>query len=260
MIYFLLYGVVGIFSGLIAGLLGIGGGIVIVPILIFTFTLNHVPKEIIAQVAIATSLAVIIVNSLVSIYTHQRHGAIRWEMLRGIILGILAGAVLGVNSALFMSSELLTLVFGVFLFTIGIIVGFGLVPKPGQGLPGRLGASSAGIVIGWVSAMLGIGGGTLSVPYFIGRNLPMRNAIAMGAACGLPISVMATIVYIYQGWNLDIPWGLGYVYLPALAGIAITSIPAATFGAYMAHRINPRNLQIGFSIVMCLVGLKFIFQ
>ena len=109
--------------------------------------------------------------------------------------------------------------------------------------------------------MLGIGGGTLSVPYFIAQKLPMGNAVALGAACGLPISIMATVVYIYEGWHLDISHSLGYVYLPALAGIAITSISSfAEYGAGLAHRLNPRHLRIGFACVLCLVGLTFIFQ
>jgi hypothetical protein len=260
MIYFLLYCLVGICSGLIAGLFGIGGGIVIVPVLILTLTLADVPESILTQMAIATSLSVIIINSLASIYTHQRHKAIRWVMLRPVMVGTLLGVIVGVQSALYMSSDVLKLVFGVFLLFVAMMIVFRPTPKPVDSSPGWVNSTFAGTAIGWVSAMLGIGGGTLSVPYFIARKLPMNNAVALGAACGLPISIMATAAYIYEGWHMDISYSLGYVYLPALVGIAITSIPSAAYGAGLAHRVNPRHLRIGFASVLCLVGLTFIFK
>ena len=259
MIYYLMYAGVGVAAGLIAGLFGIGGGMVIVPVLIIAFTLDHVPNGVITYMAIATSLAVIIINSLVSIYTHQKRKAIRWDLLRSVLLGILIGSVLGVQTALLIGDENLKMIFGVFLLVVAVVMGFDLLPKPSDKVPNGAVVTFAGGVIGWVSSMLGIGGGTLSVPYFTWSKLPMKNAVALGAACGLPISIMATLVNIYEGWYLDIPGAIGYVYLPAVLGISITSIPAAAYGAQLSHKLNPRKLKIGFSLLMCVVGLKFIF-
>ncbi|MEP0542314.1 MAG: sulfite exporter TauE/SafE family protein, partial [Marinobacter sp.] len=152
-----LYLVLGALAGTMAGLFGIGGGLVIVPVLIFSFDLQGVSSDIAAHLAVGTSLATIVFTSISSIRSHHLHGAVRWEIFRPMMAGIVLGAVLGAWTASMLSGEALELVIGVFVILVALKMLFGANPKPGRDVPGSVGLGSAGAGIGWASAIFGIG-------------------------------------------------------------------------------------------------------
>lgn len=260
MILFLSYLILGAFSGVIAGLFGLGGGVVIVPAMVLALQAQGVDEALIMNMAIATSLATIVMTSLSSIYAHHHRGAIRWDIFVFVAPGILIGSALGVEAAVALDGVYLKRIFGGFLLLVAFITAFNILPKSGRDLPGRSGLIVVGGIVGWCSALLGIGGGTLTVPFFTWCRLRMQQAIALSAACGFPIALMASIVNVAEGWELTglPPMSAGYVYLPAMMAIVLTSMPCARFGAKLAHRLSADRLRQGFALVLFLFGLKFI--
>ncbi len=258
---YLSYLLLGAFSGTIAGLLGLGGGIVIVPALVIALEIQGVDSSLIIHMAIATSLATILLTSLTSIYTHHQNQAIRWEMFGAIAIGIMLGAVVGVETAINLPAQLLLKIFGGFLLVVALMITLNVAPNPGRTMPGTTGRVIAGAVIGWFSALLGIGGGTLSVPFFSWCNLRMQQAIGLAAACGLPIALAGTLVNIFEGWGRPElpPMSLGHVYLPALLAIVLTSMPFARLGANLASKIPAAQLKQVFALALFVIGIKFIF-
>lgn len=255
------YLILGAAAGTIAGLFGLGGGIIIVPVMVAALKSQGVAAEVVMHMAIATSLTTIVLTSLSSIHTHHQKGAIRWDLFSLIVSGILIGSALGVQTAVSLEGERLQVIFGVFLLIVALLVGFNISPHPGRKPPGKGLMLLAGGAIGWLSALLGIGGGTLSVPFFTWCQLRMQQAVALAAACGLPIALAGSLMNIYKGWNhAQLPeYSLGYVYLPAVVAIALTSIPFARMGAKLSHRLPALLLKRAFALVLVLVGAKFIF-
>lgn len=258
----LLYLVLGAFAGVAAGLFGIGGGLLIVPVLIFTFTLQGVPVDVLTHMAVATSLATILVTSISSVRAHQKRGAVSWVLFKPLAVGILIGAVLGVNTAVLLPGYILQIIFGVFALSVAIQMGFNVQPPQSPTDPSKKELGVAGGIIGWASAIFGIGGGTLTVPYLSWRRQEMRIAVATSAACGLPIAFMGTLTNIWVGWQApSLPeWTLGYVYLPAFAGIIISSAPCAKLGARWAHSLPQPLLKKFFAVFLLLVGLRFLLS
>jgi hypothetical protein len=256
------YLALGALAGTMAGLFGIGGGLVIVPVLILSFEIQGVSPEISAHLAVGTSLATIVFTSMSSILSHHRHGAVRWDIFRSMTGGIVGGAVLGAWTAAFMSGDFLQMVIGVFAITVGIKMLMAVDPKPGRDVPGPVGLGVAGAGIGWGSAIFGIGGGTLTVPYLSWCNVRMQNTVATSAACGLPIALAGALANTWTGWNNpDLPaYSVGFVYLPALLGIILSSVFFAKVGANLAHRLDPVLLRRIFSVVLVIVGLRFILS
>ncbi len=255
---FLFSMILGLAAGLLAGLFGLGGGVVIVPALVWLFSAHHFPGEAVMIMAIATSLATIIFTSIASISTHFKLGNIKWGSVARLSPGILFGAGVGAIAADFINSDTLKYFFISYLVYVGIRMA--LPPKPSgkSKRPEQWIDYWAGNVIGFLSAILGIGGGTLTVPYLLGRQLPMKNAVAVSSACGLPIAISGTIVYAVLGKdNAFLPeWSAGYVYLPALAGIIICSIVTAPIGAKLANNLPAKKLKKYFSIVLFLMAFK----
>lgn len=258
----LLYLVLGAFAGVAAGLFGIGGGLLIVPVLIFTFTLQGVPVDVLTHMAVATSLATILVTSISSVRAHHKRGAVSWDLFKPLAVGILFGAVLGVNTAIMLPGHVLQIIFGVFALSVAIQMGFNLQPPQGPSAPSKKELGAAGGIIGWASTIFGIGGGTLTVPYLSWRRQEMRIAVATSAACGLPIALMGTLTNLWVGWQkADLPeWTLGYIYLPAFIGIIITSTPCAKLGARWAHSLPQPLLKKFFAVFLLLVGLRFLLS
>jgi len=258
---YLFYLMVGSIAGLISGLFGLGGGAVIVPLLIFTFLARGMPAEITTHLAIGTSLATIAFTALSSIYTHHQKQAIRWDLVKTLVPGILLGAVLGGLLAISLGGVLLQFLFGGFL----IIVALQLLiyqPKVGaRSLPNNLGMGASGGFIGAVSALFGIGGGTLTVPLLTFFGIKIHQAVGTAAACGLPIALAATLAYSTATIDgVSMPQGsIGFVFLPALLGIIVASLPCARFGALLAHRVNAQKLRKGFAWVTMGLGLRFIW-
>lgn len=259
---FAIYLALGAFAGTLAGLFGIGGGLIIVSVLIFSFGLQGFSPDVAAHMAVGTSLATIVFTSLSSIKAHQGYGAIRWDIFRPMTLGIILGAFLGAWTAALLSGAVLELVIGVFIILIGLKMLFDVKPSPGRSVPGKSGLGVAGASIGWASAIFGIGGGSLTVPFLSWCNIRMQQAVGTSAACGLPIAVAGAIGNIWAGWHhADVPeYSLGFVYIPAVVGIILTSVLFARVGANLAHRLNAKVLKQIFAIMLLLVGLNFLLN
>ena len=195
----LMYLGVGAIAGVLAGLLGVGGGLVIVPMMVITLTWQGIPQEHIMHLALGTSLASIIFTSVSSFMAHHRRGAVQWQVVRQIVVGILLGTFLGATLASRLSTGVLKGIFIVFLYYMGIQFLMDRKPKASRTLPGPWGMFGVGVVIGVVSAFVGIGGGSLSVPYMIYCNLPVHTAIGTSAAIGFPIAVAGAVGYLVNG-------------------------------------------------------------
>jgi len=256
-----LYLILGAAAGLTAGLFGVGGGLIIVPALVFSFTMQELSPIVLTQLAIGTSLATIIFTSISSIKTHHSKGAIDWGLVKRLTVGIIIGAVLGSIFADYLPGETLQVIIGIYALTVAVQMGFNLKPKAEHDLPKGAGLSVAGGVIGAISALFGIGGGSLTVPYLSWCRVEMRNAVATSSACGLPIAVAGVCSYIVTGWNTpELPeYSLGYIYLPAFFGIIITSTVFAKQGAKLAHSLPSHVLKRYFALLLLAVGSKFIF-
>lgn len=256
----LLYLLLGAAAGVLAGLFGVGGGIIIVPVLVLSFTSHGIAPEILTHLAVGTSLATIVFTSINSTLEHHRRGAVRWPLFRWLTLGIVLGTVLGALTAAAIKGEWLQKIIGTFAVIIAIQLALDLKPRASRDVPGKPGLTAAGGVIGWASAIFGIGGGSLTVPFLVWRSVPMQQAVATSAACGLPIAIAGALSFIWTGWgNPQLPeWSLGFVYLPGLLGIALTSMFFARIGARLAHRLPPRLLKRLFALLLFSVGLSFL--
>jgi len=230
---FVLYLLLGACAGVLAGLFGVGGGIIIVPVLVFSFTLQGFEPSVLTHLAVGTSLATIIFTSINAVREHQRKGAVQWSIFVWMTVGILIGAGIGAKTASLIQGPMLQKIIGVFALVVAAQMALDLRPKASRGIPGKPGLSVAGVVIGWASAIFGIGGGSLPGPFLPWRSLPMQQAVAPSSACGLPIALASALSFMLLGWDDSHlpPHSLGYVYLPALLGIALTSMFFARYGA-----------------------------
>jgi uncharacterized membrane protein YfcA len=258
---YVFYLMVGSIAGLISGLFGLGGGAIIVPLLIFSFAARGMPQELITHLAIGTSLATIIFTALSSIYTHHQKQAIRWDIVKTLVPGILLGGVLGGLFAISLDGVLLQLLFGGFLILVALQLLLYTPQVGGRALPNLLGMGASGSCIGGVSAVFGIGGGTLTVPLLTFFGVKIHQAVGTAAACGLPIALAATLAYGTATTDVaSLPSGsIGFVFLPALLGIIVASLPCARLGALLAHRVNAQKLRKGFAWVTMGLGVRFIW-
>jgi uncharacterized membrane protein YfcA len=258
----LIYGLVGAIVGILAGLFGIGGGLVIVPMLIYAFSLQNIPHELTMHLALGTSLASIIFTSISSFLAHHKRGAVHWDIVRKIVVGILTGTFLGSCVASLMSTNFLKIFFVIFLYFVATQLLLNKKPKPGREIPGNLGMFATGNIIGVFSSLVGIGGGTLSVPFMLWCNINAHHAIGTSAAIGLPIALAGALGYIFNGWNVaGLPaYSLGYVYLPALLGIAAVSILTAPLGVRLAHSLPVDKLKRIFSLLLYVVATKMLIS
>lgn len=257
---FLLYLVLGGFAGVLAGLFGVGGGIIIVPVLVFSFTAQGFDASVLTHLAVGTSLATIIFTSIYSVRAHHRVGAVRWAIFVWLTVGIVFGSALGALTASYIAGPHLQKIIGVFALIVSLQMALDLKPKANSEIPGKPGLTLAGVVVGWASAIFGIGGGSLTVPFLTSRKLTMQQAVATSAACGFPIAVASTLNFMILGWHDPLlpPHSLGFIYLPALLGIAVTSMFFARFGARLAHKLSPRLLKRLFAALLFCVGLNFL--
>lgn len=256
----LLYLALGAFAGVMAGLLGVGGGLIIVPVLAWIFRSQSMNEAIIMHLAIGTSLATIVVTSISSVRAHHRRGAVLWPTFWRLTPGIVLGAWLGAAVADVLSSVALQKVFAVFVLLMSAQMGFGAKPAPHRNLPGTAGMLGVGGVVGAVSAIVGIGGGSLTVPFLSWCNIAIRQAVATSAACGLPIALAGSIGFIVTGLNAPNrpDWSLGYVYGPAFAGVAVISMLFAPLGAKFAHSLPTEMLKKVFAIFLAIIGIKLL--
>ena len=257
----LLFAAVGGVAGVLAGLLGVGGGLVIVPALTFVFIPQHLPSEHIMHLALGTSLATIIFTSVSSVRAHHGRGAVRWVIVRRITLGILVGTFAGSWVAAQLSTGFLKGFFAIFLYYVAAQLLLDIKPKPSRQMPGLAGTTGMGGVIGVVSALVGIGGGSLSVPFMLWCNVPAREAIGTSAAIGFPIAISGALGFMVNGLSASgLPaHTLGYIYLPALAGVALVSVLTAPLGAKLAHTLPVPTVKKIFALLLLGMATKMVW-
>ncbi len=251
---------IGCLAGFAAGLLGIGGGMLMVPLLVLAFNAQGFPPEQVLHLALGTSIATIVFTSVASVRAHHAFGAVDWAAARAIAPGIVAGAFLAALVAGLIPTRPLAVMFTVLVFYAGTQMFFDLRPKKQRPLPGRPGLFLAGSVIGGVSSLLSAGGAFLSIPFLTWCSVPLRRAVGTAAAIGFPIAAAGSAGYIVQGFRAPgLPAAsLGYVYIPALALIVATSMVAAPLGARLAHRVPVKRLRVAFALFLYAIAAQML--
>ena len=250
----------GLLVGFFAGLFGIGGGGIMVPILTSLFLSQGFDTHSVIHIALATSMTSIIFTAIASSKAHHQHRAVIWS----IVTTITPGIIFGTFSATFIASQIptqpLAIFFSIFMAYISIQLLLNIKPKPSRQLPNTLGMNIVGTFIGSVSALVAIGGGTLSVPFMLFCNVDAKKAIGTSAAIGLPIALSGSCGYLISGWNItNLPeYTLGYIYLPAVLLISSTSLLTAPLGAKLAHKLPIPRLKKLFAGLLILLSLKML--
>lgn len=243
----------GVVVGFLAGLLGVGGGMMLVPFLTFILSQRGVEPGMAVKMAIATSMATILFTSLSSMRAHHRLGAVRWTLVRGLAPGIVAGGALAAGSAFaVLKGQGLALFFALFIGYSAVQMFRDRKPRPGRQMPGWAGQTAVGAGIGFLSALLGAGGAFMSVPFMVWCNVPIRHAVGTSAALGLPIAAASVAGYVFSGRGLPaaLPGAAGYLYLPALVIISLASVCLAPLGARTAQRMDTAKLKRLFAILL----------
>jgi uncharacterized protein len=259
-VWWLAYLAMGLLTGFLAGMLGIGGGVVIVPLLVFLFNAQHLPSERVLHLALGTSLASIAFTNLSSVRAHHAHHAVRWEIVRVTTPGIIIGTLLGTVLAEHLSSRYLAIVFTLFVLFSSVQMLLDRKPKPTRQLPGAVGMWIAALSVGLLCSLVGVAGGILIVPLLAMCNVPMRNCIGTSAAVGLPISLAGAAGYVVAGLaKAHLPsYSIGYVYIPALSGLVLGTFVTVPFGARVAHTIPVTRLKKIFAIVLSVLAVKMV--
>ena len=257
---YLLYLATGLFTGLLSGLLGVGGGLIMVPVLSFIFAHLGFPAEFIMHMALGTSLAVIMFSSIASSRAHHSHHNVDWDIVKKITFGIILGAFLGSQVATKFDTSILKALFVIYVFLAAFQILSNYTPNPARILPARLGLNFIGMCIGWVSSFVGIGGGTLSVPFLIYCNIDTKRAIGTSSAIGLPIAIAGALGYWLSGLHVSsLPnHSLGFIYLPALTIIALASLISAPFGALLVQKLSVKKLKMIFALLLIVIGLNML--
>jgi uncharacterized membrane protein YfcA len=250
----------GAVAGFFAGLFGIGAGILMVPVMHEIFLRQELPGDLALRLALGTSMAGIIFNSLSSLRAHHRHGAVLWPVVVRIAPGVIAGTLVGTQIVAMLPLRVLAIAFVALLVLIALQMAFELRPSARRALPGTQGLVAVGTGIGMVMSVIAGGGGMLTTPFLVWCNVDMRKAIGTAAAVGFPIAVSGTLGFVIAGERAGAlpPWSLGYVFVPALLATAATSSLTAPIGARMTHRLPLRVLRRGFAVLLILVAIRMI--
>ena len=248
----------GAFSGFIAGLLGLGGGLIIVPALLYLLS-GVIDQSILMHTAVGTSLAVIVFTSFSSVRAHQQHKAINWHNFKKITPMILLGAFSGAMLTKIMSFDYMRLFFTLFEFSVAIIMYFGISSSAHVDRLGKWVWRVMGYIIGLVSAIVGIGGGTMTTPFLTYNKVDIKNAIATSAAVGMPIAIAGVLGFIVSGWNVEsVSGSLGFIHTQALITIVAMSVLFAPLGAKVTHSVDGKKLKKFFAIFLAFLGLTVI--
>ncbi len=261
-LYGFIYAVIGIFAGLMAGVLGIGGGIVVVPGLIFLFQLNHlIPENIIMNVAAGSSLAVMIFTSFASIRAHFKLGHILWPIFKKLWLGIVFGTMTGAAIAEFVPTYWLQILFALFLFYVAFKMMTDLQVTHSARFPGKWLNGLVSFLIGLKSGLLGVGGGILMVPYLTYCGVEIRKIAALSNLCTLTVGLVGTLAFIITGQNemAGIPYSTGFVYWPAVILIAIPSSLMAPLGAKLSYILPVKQLKYLFIVIVLITAIMMLF-
>jgi len=256
-----IYLILGAAAGIIAGLLGVGGGLVIVPVLVYLFGRQQIAPELVVHLAVGTSLATIVFTTISSVRAHHKRGAVHWDIFWRLTPGIVVGALLGAVLARWIPAAGLRRFFAVFEWLVAAQMLLALRPRAGRDLPRLPGLLAAGTLIGSISSLVGIGGGSLTVPFLAWSRLRMQEAVATSSACALPLAMAGSLGFIVTGWSASgLPdWSLGFVYLPAFVGIILASVVFAPLGASLAHRLPAASLRKFFAIFLVILGFYMYF-
>lgn len=254
------YIVMGALVGLLGGMLGIGGGSLIVPGLVFLFRRQGIPLGLAMRIAIATSLASILFTSLRAMRAQQRRQAIDWRIATLLGVAVVVGSIVSGYLAAYLPGTLLTVVFGVFLGIVGLQLLVAWYPVARWPLPRRPALFAVGVGIGALSALLGIGGGSLTVPFLTACRIDMRRAIAISTTLGVPIALFGALGFVFSGWQrAGLPpdtWG--YIYLPALLGVTPVAVLVAPLGVHWAHRLPVDKLRRIFGVLLLAASSQMI--
>ena len=252
------YLAVGALTGFFAGLLGIGGGTILVSSLALMFAARGFPAAYVMHFAIGTSLAAIVAGSWASFRTHHRHGAVDWALVRRMSPGLLAGVFAGALASPVLGNAFLKVFFLGFMLFVTVQLVVGMRPAAGRELPGTATLNAVGAVIGVCSSFFGGGAAAVGVPFLTWCNVSIHRAIGTVAAMGFPVALSGAAGYAIAGWPVaERPaWSLGFVYLPAFAGIALTSIVTAPWGARLAHRLKGTTLRRIFAVFLLALAAK----
>ncbi len=253
----------GLGTGFLAGLLGIGGGMMMVPFITIILTGRGMAPDLAVKMAIATSMATILFTSLSSVRAHHKRGAVRWDLVRGLAPGILlGGAVASLGVFALLKGSWLALIFAAFVGFSATQMFLDKKPKPTRQVPGTGGLMGAGGVIGFLSGLVGAGGGFVSVPFMTWCNVAIHNAVATSAALGFPIALANVVGYVISGQSVqDLPpYSLGYIWLPALGVIASCSVLTAPLGAGAAHTLPVKQLKRVFASILYLLATYMLYR
>ena len=256
------YLLLGIFAGLLSGLLGIGGGLIVVPGLVFLFLHTPIPHPLIMHMAVATSLATMILTSIRALEQHILRKITFWEVFRRLLPGIIAGTVLGAVLAIFLNTRVLEILFGLFVLFISIRL---LIPKEFKGrhqLPGNFGMTIAGLLVGAKSGLLGVGGGALTIPFLTYCNIPIRNAVVVSAATSLTVAIIGTLTFMISGYNdAELPsWSTGFIYWPAALPIMISSVIFTPLGVKLSHYLPATILSKILGVFLLIVSFQMLWN
>ncbi|MEJ2622481.1 MAG: sulfite exporter TauE/SafE family protein [Candidatus Thiodiazotropha sp.] len=251
----------GALAGTAAGLLGIGGGVIIVPVLSLVFDSAGIPADTIIKVAVGTSLATIVFTAISSIWAHHQRGAVRWPLVKTMTPGVVVGSLVGAWLADIIPGYWLTVGFISFLILVSIQMTIGPI-SANRTLPGPQTLRGVSALVGCLSSLMGIGGGALHVPFLSWFGVPVKQAIATAAAIGFPLAVTASLGFIFTGLNeKHLPdHSLGYVNLPAFAGVVAASILFAPLGAALAHKLPDRLIKRVFALFLFLLAMRMAYK
>jgi uncharacterized protein len=252
----------GSIAGFLAGLLGLGGGMMMVPFLTFILTSKGIPAEHVVKMAVATSLATICFTSITSVRAHNRRDAVLWPIVWVLAPGIVIGSLLGSQIAAALPARILSIFFAVFVAFSATRMLMVTRPQPTRTLPGRFATFGMGGLIGFLASLVGAGGAFISVPFMTRCNVKIHDAVGTSAALGFPVALAGTLGYVWAGRSLPQmpPGSLGYLYLPGLLAISVASMTTAPLGARTAHRMDVRPLQKVFALMLYAIAAYFLLR
>lgn len=260
--WLLTYLLLGMGSGFVAGLFGVGGGLTIVPILLMLFQAQGFPETELMHLALGTAMATIVITSISSMRAHHKLGGVRWDIFRAMAPGLVLGTLVGSLFASRVPTHTMAIVFTGIVYWASLQMLLDIKPKPSRDLPGTAGLVGVGGLIGGVSSLVAAGGGFLSVPFMVLCNVNIRQAVGTSSALGFPIALAGVVGYIVGGWSIpDLPGpNMGFVYLPAFAGVVIATVFMAPVGARLAHRLPVKQLKRAFGVMLALLATKMLWN
>lgn len=256
-------GLLGLGAGFLAGLLGIGGGMVMVPFLTYIMSTRGASADLSVKMAIATSMATIMFTSISSVRAHHKRGAVRWDIVRRLAPGIVIGSLIGsLGVFALLKGSVLAIFFALFVGFSATQMFLDKKPAPSRQIPGTGGQLAAGGLIGFISGLVGAGGGFISVPFMTWCNVPIHAAVATSAALGFPIAVANVAGYVASGWSVQglPPGAFGYIWLPALLVVAVCSVLMAPLGARAAHALPVKKLKRVFASVLYVLAAYMLWK